>query len=540
MADAQDRTFTYPLSVKPKLNANFGEMRPNHFHMGLDLNTGAKENLPVYAPADGYFARIKIESGGFGRALYLNHKNGMTTVYAHMNSFLPEIERFLENQQYKEESWKIDLKIPAGKFMIKKGQLIGYSGNTGASEGPHVHFEVRDSKTENCLNPLRNGFSIDDHIAPEVLKLAIYDYEKSVYEQTPLLISVLKKGTNYVAAKKIEVPFEKVIIGIVATDRITGSSNPYGIFKAILKFNDKPIAGFELENISYDYTRNQNGHIDYPFRFRGGSYLQFLHRPKFFQLNIYPISFNMPYLINTNQFQQYKIDVADAHENYSKVSFEIKKGGTALKKKYAGQAISINKINVLDTSNITFTFPSDAFYDAFHMEVKSFPPNLSFQKSFRYQVQPTSIPVNTPFQVTIKPSVGKFDTVGMVIQKNTKDRVEIKKAFYRKDGFTASFRELGSFQLLQDLEAPILTLNIGNGTPLKDGDQLVYSVSDNLKTIKSFEARVDGTWLLFKPKGNNFVYRIDEHFPLGEHFLKAIVLDEAGNQTSSTIQVKRN
>ena len=139
-------SLTYPLLIKPKLNASFGEMRPNHFHMGLDLSTEAKENLPVQAPADGYIARIKIESGGFGRAIYVNHPNGTTTVYAHMNRFLPAVETYLEKKQYEQESWKIDLQVPVGLFKVKRGQVIGYSGNTGSSEGPHLHFELRDTK----------------------------------------------------------------------------------------------------------------------------------------------------------------------------------------------------------------------------------------------------------------------------------------------------------------------------------------------------------------------------------------------------------
>ena len=117
-AQSQKRSFDYPLSVKPLLNANFGEMRPNHFHMGLDLNTGARENLPIFAPAEGYLSRIKIESGGFGRALYFNHGNGTTTVYAHMNSFLPAVEQFLEQKQYEQETWKIDLQVQIGRAHV--------------------------------------------------------------------------------------------------------------------------------------------------------------------------------------------------------------------------------------------------------------------------------------------------------------------------------------------------------------------------------------------------------------------------------------
>ncbi|NBO57827.1 MAG: M23 family metallopeptidase [Chitinophagia bacterium] len=536
----QNRPFDYPLAVKPLLNANFGEMRPNHFHMGLDLNTGARENLPIFAPADGYLSRIKIESGGFGRALYFNHGNGTTTVYAHMNSFLPAVEQFLEQKQYEQETWKIDLQVPVGKFMVKKGQLIGYSGNTGASEGPHVHFEVRDIKTENCLNPLRNGISMEDNVAPEVLKLAVYDYDKSIYEQTPVIIPLIKKGSSYVAVKKIEVPFEKVVIGIIAIDRMSGSSNPNGIYKAILKKDKLPIAGFELDNISYDFTRSQNGHIDYPLRFKGGPYVQMLHRPKFFQLSIYPASFNKPYIVNSNNFQEYQIDVSDAHDNISKVTFDIRKIGTAEQRKFSGKAMMINKKNVFESSNITFEFSPDAFYDSFHMDVVSTPSLQAFQKSNLYQVQPFSVPVNSSFQVAIKSSVGKIDTTRMVIKKSIKGKDEIKKAIYGKNGFTASFKELGSFQLLEDLEPPSISINISNGAQVKGGDQLVCNVSDNFKSIRSFEARVDGKWLMFKPRGNSYSYRIDEHFPLGEHFLTVIVFDEAGNRNNLKIQVKRN
>ena len=539
-AQSQKRSFDYPLSVKPLLNANFGEMRPNHFHMGLDLNTGARENLPIFAPAEGYLSRIKIESGGFGRALYFNHGNGTTTVYAHMNSFLPAVEQFLEQKQYEQETWKIDLQIPAGKFTVKKGQLIGYSGNTGASEGPHVHFEVRDTKTENCLNPLRNGLAMEDNAAPEVLKLAVYDFDKSMYEQNPVIIPVIKKGLGFVTVKKIEVPFEKVVVGIIAIDRMGRNSNPNGIYKAILKKDKLPIAGFELDNISYDFTRNQNGHIDYPLRFKGGPYIQMLHRPKFFQLNIYPASFNKPYIINSNNFQEYQIDVSDVHDNISNVSFEIRKSGSVEQKTFSGQAIVFNKKNVFVSSNIVFEFSADAFYDSFHMDVVSTPSTQSFQKSNLYQVQPFSIPVNSSFQVAIKSTVEKMDTSRMVIKKSVKGKDEIKKAIYGKNGFTASFKELGSFQLLEDLEPPGISMNISNGAQVKSGDQLVCNVSDNFKSIRSFEARVDGKWLMFKPRGNLYSYRMDEHFPVGEHFLTVIVFDEAGNRTNLKIQVKRN
>ena len=230
--------FSYPLSIKPKLNANFGEMRPNHFHMGLDLSTESRENLPIYAPADGFISRMKIETGGFGRAIYLDHPNGTTTLYAHMNQFIPAAENYLEQQQYVQQTWKIDLKVPSGKLPVKKGQLIGYSGNTGASQGPHVHFEIRDTKTENCLNPLRFRFLLPDVTPPDVFKVIFYDRDKSIYEQNPVVYPLVRKGGDYEIANRVELPFENVFIAIQATDRMTGVPNANGIYASHLKVDN--------------------------------------------------------------------------------------------------------------------------------------------------------------------------------------------------------------------------------------------------------------------------------------------------------------
>ena len=145
--------FIWPVGAKKALAANFGELRPNHFHMGLDCKTDQKENLPIYAAADGYIAKVKIEPYGFGRAIYINHPNGLTTLYAHLNDFYPELERYVTEQQYKLKQWKVFLDLPANLFKVNRGDYIAASGNTGGSQGPHLHFEIRDTRTDKVLNP---------------------------------------------------------------------------------------------------------------------------------------------------------------------------------------------------------------------------------------------------------------------------------------------------------------------------------------------------------------------------------------------------
>src|SRR5215216_4132705 len=173
--------FRNPLNIPMQLVANFGELRANHWHMGLDIRTQQKVNLPVYAAAEGYIARVKIEPGGFGRAIYINHPNGYTTLYAHLNNFFPALEQYVKTEQYKLESWEVELEIPQNLFPVSKGSFIAYSGSTGGSQGPHVHFEIRDTKTDECLNPLLFGFPIADVVPPTISRLAMYDRNRSVY-----------------------------------------------------------------------------------------------------------------------------------------------------------------------------------------------------------------------------------------------------------------------------------------------------------------------------------------------------------------------
>ena len=184
--------FQWPVATTPGLVANFGELRPNHYHMGLDCRTDGRENLPVLAAADGYIAKVNIDATGFGRAIYINHPNGTTTLYAHLNDFYPDLEEYIKAQQYRLHQWKIKLDIPANLFPINKGDFIAHSGNTGGSQGPHVHFEIRDTKTDKVLNPLLFGFPIEDNIAPEIVRLAIYNRRYSTYEQVPKIVALKK------------------------------------------------------------------------------------------------------------------------------------------------------------------------------------------------------------------------------------------------------------------------------------------------------------------------------------------------------------
>ena len=165
--------FRNPMNIPIDLSANFGELRTNHWHMGLDIRTRQKENLPVHAAASGFISRIGIRPQSFGRFIVIEHPNGLSTLYAHLNDFYPALEKYVTSKQYEKESWAIELKLEPRQFPVSKGQFIAFSGNTGGSQGPHLHFEIFDTRTEKRLNPLLFDMGMKDNVPPTLVKLAL-------------------------------------------------------------------------------------------------------------------------------------------------------------------------------------------------------------------------------------------------------------------------------------------------------------------------------------------------------------------------------
>ncbi len=315
--------FRNPLGIPISLAANFGELRLNHYHMGLDIRTAHRENLPVFAAADGFIYRVKVEPFGFGQAVYIRHNNGYVSLYAHLNSFYPALALYVKQKQYESQQWDISIELPQGLLEVKKGDLIAYSGNMGGSQGPHLHFEIRSYPDDTNLNPMLFGLSIPDNTPPVLRSLSVYDRNRSFYEQTPAFFPVKgKAGKYYIGLPLLILKTPNPGFGIVGFDTQTGSGNPNGIYQGIIYDNGDAISGFRMDRISYNETRGINAHVDYPTYEKGGPYYQLLFKMPGYKHSIYREAKQGGYIhLEDGKLHEIRIELRDAYGNISNLSF---------------------------------------------------------------------------------------------------------------------------------------------------------------------------------------------------------------------------
>lgn len=540
--------FRNPLNIPMQLVANFGELRTNHWHMGLDIRTQRRENLPVHAAADGYIAKIKIEPFGFGRAIYINHPNGLTTLYAHLNDFAPNLESWVKTQQYNQQSWAVELTPPPSLFPVGKGDFIAYSGNTGGSMGPHVHFEIRETATDKCLNPLLFGFPIADAVPPALTRLGMYDRNRSVFAQSPQLIGLRKTGTGRYALSRstpLKVDADRISFALGMVDYFTGSTNPNGVYSARILLDGELQSEFILDSIGYDETRYMNAHIDYRYEALTGPYLQHLSRMPGDITGVYtPTPTEGVLQLNDTDDHSVRIEVRDAAQNLTTLSFTVRydpslaPAATAFDEKWYPQEVNIFEAGGFEAFTTEYTL-----YDTVNVAYKA--NNASYAASSA-AVSPVhtflhaSIPSHDSITVRLKITepLSAEEQERVVIKNVSGSRTYLAKAEWQRDDWAAAkFRQFGTFQAFLDTVPP--TINTPP-TDLSRATRLVFTPKDNFNEIKSFRAELDGQWLRFtNDKGKAWIYKFDEKFPPGEHQLTVTVEDEAGNITTKSWIVTR-
>ena len=540
--------FRDPLAIPIRLAANFGELRANHYHMGLDIRTDHRENLPVFAAADGYVCRIKIEPFGFGQAIYIRHTNGYISLYAHLNAFYPALASYVKRKQYELERWDVSLDLPPGLLTVKKGDLIAYSGNMGGSQGPHLHFEIRSAATpgspETNLNPMLFGLPVADNVPPVFRGLSVYDRNKSFYEQTPAFVPVKKTAAGYEIALPILIlKSADPGFGISGFDAQTGSNNPNGIFQGVIYDNEEAVSGFQMDRISYDETRGINAHIDYPTQQRGGPAYQLLFRMPGYIHSIYKETKpGGPINLQDGKIHGIRIELKDAYGNESNLNFKVRfqpepEPGPV----YAGKVFYPGMLDGFEASNAAFYLGPACLYDSLHLVYLETASDAKNTVSSVHRFGNTEVPLGDTMTVRIRLSKSEIQKQHVLMQWSDGEDFEVKKPQWLGDWATCSFRSFGNFQLVLDTLAPVIRVpGIVENANLRRSSRIAVIVQDNYKKVKNFRATLDGKWLLFSnDKARAFLYHFDEHCRPGRHELKIYAEDEAGNGSSVLLHFSR-
>ncbi|MCX8020578.1 MAG: peptidoglycan DD-metalloendopeptidase family protein [Chitinophagaceae bacterium] len=525
------------------LTANFGELRPNHWHMGLDLRTEAKVNYPVYAAAEGYIAYVGIRPFSFGRFLVINHPNGLSTLYAHMNDFFPALEEYVRNKQYEQENWAVELTLSPEQFRVSHGAFIGYSGKTGGSQGPHLHFEIFETKSGKRINPLVTCYKINDHQPPRLLRLAVYDRTKSTYRQSPILYRLKSTDSGYVpvSGQVIKTSSSKLSFGIEAYDKLHPGASEDGIYAAALYRNDELQVFFRLDSIGYEETKFVNAHIDYKLKHNGGPYIQHLSVLPGNKSSVYK-KVNGDGVIELNDTipQHITVEVKDAAGNISLLRFQIQKDDSlkqmipSLYQNNNEKYFIPNRKNVFQKPSFEVIADSSCFYDTVAFVYYNYPSASYYALSETHQLGYPYVPLHKYMTIKIKPnrSIPEEWNQKALVERNNRNGSEYLKATPDGEWFSADSDMFGSFRLIADLSPPTLNeIGKGDTVNLSRSRKIIFYPVDNTG-IKHFRAELNGKWLRFtNDKGKAWIYEFDENCPFGTHHLKVKVEDLAGNVT---------
>ncbi|MCA0957802.1 M23 family metallopeptidase [Muricauda ruestringensis] len=529
-------TFRSPLDIPLVLSGTFGELRSNHFHSGMDLKTQQREGLPVYAIEDGTVTRIKISHWGYGKALYVAHPNGHTSVYAHLQKFGPEIEKYVKKVQYQKQSFEVEMFPDYGELKVAKGDIIAFSGNTGGSAGPHLHFEIRNSVNGKPTNPLLYGYEVRDATDPTLLGLFAYPLAKGALvnqSAEKIQLNYKKQADGSFLADKVTA-VGTIGFGINSFDRLDMAANKNGVYAVKQTVNGKVYSEFDFDTFSFGETRYINTLIDYAHFYNHRERIQKCFKEPYNHLSIYKSLYNDG-KIEIIEGLSYTVEIliSDLAGNTTKliipVEGKMQEEKIAKKNDPTDNFLIANKPNNFDLGAAKVFFPASTFYEDFYIDLQKGTDTITIHNN--------SVAAHRNFTISFDPS--KYTTEErkqmFIAHLDSKKRPSYSKTYKRDGSFTTRTRTLGTYTLVKDSIPPtIRPKNFKEKQWLSNYNYLSLLISDDLSGIDSYSATLNGKWILmeYEPKTNTITYNFEDNITNDtECDLIVTVTDNVGNST---------
>lgn len=536
---AEAQQLRKPMDIPVLLSGNFGELRSNHFHSGIDFKTQGVEGKPIHSVQDGYVSRISVSPWGYGNGLYITHPDGTTTVYGHLQKFSQKITAYLKEKQYEQESFNVNLSLTPDELPVKEGELVALSGNTGSSGGPHLHFEVRDTETEEPMDPIEYYKDlIKDTQAPKIQGIMVYSMPgKGVVNGSRRKLKlkpVTAKNGKQTLTGKIEA-WGEIGLAVKGYDYMDNTSNIYGIKDITLTADSQVIFHSNLDRFAFDESRYLNSFTDFEEwkehrSFYIKSFVDPGNRLRFIE------SLNRGILtIDEPRTYHLTYQLADAFGNTTRLSIRIE-----------GKEQPIPEIDTENTE--LFHWWSDNRFGAKGIRLTIPKGNLYDDLYFRYSVKEDSAALGATHILHNKP-VAFHKSAKLSLRLQT-DTLENKQQYgivrlqngrrswtggvYRNGWVDADIKEMGSYTLGQDLVPPTITPL--NPATWVSKQSIALRLSDNLSGVQTYRGEIDGQYVLFEMNSKSVItYHFDkERLARGKHTLKLFVTDACGNQSTYT------